>query len=72
MRFPSFDSHSLSLVIIGAVATAVVAVYSITGPEPRRGAFLLVLFGLVGTYRRYQLWRRTRGQQLERPPALKR
>ena len=57
MAFPSFQSGSLSLFLLVAAATLTLAVYSVTGGEHRNVSFLILFFGLYGTYRQYQSWR---------------
>jgi hypothetical protein len=65
MRFPSFERGSLSLVILGATATLVVAASVLTDVSGPRGmAFPLVFFGLWGTHRQYRIWHERRTARL--------
>jgi hypothetical protein len=67
MEYP-FQPGSLSLVVGGAVATLIMAVYGTTTPDRQHmyASLFFVIFGLGGTWRNYLKWQRTRGHRLVR------
>jgi hypothetical protein len=48
------------LVLVFGVATLVMAVYGVVTPEHRFFSLAFFFLGLVGTWRHYRNWRRTR------------